>query len=445
MTQNQLRTISDTSARIARGQVSPATLVRECLQNIEQLNPTLNAFISVTADSALAEAQEAEKEILSGHYRGPLHGIPIGLKDLVDTAGVRTTAASGIFRDRIPVEDADVVQKLRATGAVFIGKQNLHEFAYGGSSVISHFGPVRNPVSPEFITGGSSGGSAAAVATGMCLAAIGTDTAGSIRLPASLCGVVGFKPTYDLVSTRGIIPLSTSLDHAGPIARTVEDAAIVLDAITDGPPRFRDSLKTPPASFKLGIPRKYFYENVDPQILAAVERAIELFKNQGFTTHEIDLPVDEDRTVFLFESHAYHREKIADTPELYHPETLRRLRNGAEITDADYQRALAQLQQLRREIVERLTEVDVVITPTTPALTPRISELTENISRLRPAEILLLRDTRPINVWGLPAISVPCGFTSEGMPIGLQIAAAPGEDIKVLQVAQIYEAVATLR
>lgn len=422
-----------------RGQVSPVTLLRECLQNIEQLNPTLNAFITITADLALAEARHAESEIRSGKYRGPLHGIPIGLKDLVDTAGVRTTAASAIFRDRIPAEDADVVKKLRAAGAVFIGKQNLHEFAYGGSSVISHFGPVRNPVNPEFITGGSSGGSAAAVATGMCFAAIGTDTAGSIRLPASLCGVVGFKPTYGLVSTRGIIPLSTSLDHAGPITRSVEDAALVMDAVSDGLPRFRDSLKTPLASFKLGIPRKYFYENVDPQNLAAVERAIQLLKKQGSTAHEIELPIDEDRTVFLFESHAYHRDKIASTPELYQPETLRRVQNGAEITDADYQRALAQLQQVRRKIVEQLRDVDVIVTPTTPALTPRISELTENISRLRPAEILLLRNTRPINVWGLPAISVPCGFTSEGMPIGLQIAAAPGEDAKVLQVAHMFE------
>jgi aspartyl-tRNA(Asn)/glutamyl-tRNA(Gln) amidotransferase subunit A len=436
---NSSLTIAQASQQIRRGEISPTDIVRECLDHIERLNPTLNAFITVTPDSALGEAQEAEKEIRSAHWRGPLHGIPIGLKDLIDTAGVGTTAASAIFRDRLPVEDADVVKKLRAAGAVFIGKQNLHEFAYGGSSVISHFGTVRNPLNPEFIAGGSSGGSAAAVASGMCFAAIGTDTAGSIRLPASLCGVVGFKPTYGLVSTRGIVPLSTSLDHAGPITRTVEDAVLVMNAITNGPPRFRDSLKTPPAHLKLGIPRRHFYENVDPQILAAVERAVDSLKEQGATAHEIELPIDEDRTVFLFESHAYHRDKIAGTPELYHPETLRRVRNGAEISNADYQRALAQLQRLRREIVEQLSEVDVIVTPTTPALTPQISELTEDISRLRPAEILLLRNTRPINVWGLPAISVPCGFTSEGMPIGLQIAAAPGEDKKVLQAAHIFE------
>ena len=224
-----LRSIAEAAEQIRGKKISPVELVRECLERIDRLNPTLNAFITVTADSAMAEAKKAEQEIQSGNWRGPLHGIPIGLKDLIDTAGVRTTAASAVFRDRIPAEDADVVKKLKAAGAVFIGKQNLQEFAYGSSSVISHFGPVRNPVNPEFIAGGSSSGSAAAVASGMCYAAIGTDTAGSIRQPASLCGVVGLKPSYGLVSTRGIIPLSQSLDHAGPITRTVEDAATVLE------------------------------------------------------------------------------------------------------------------------------------------------------------------------------------------------------------------------
>lgn len=439
---DSVRTIAQVSEQIRRGEISPVDLVRECLENIERLNPSLNAFITVTPDSALLEAEQAEKEILSGHWRGPLHGIPIGLKDLIDTAGVRTTAGSTVFRDRIPTEDADVVTKLKKAGAVFIGKHNLHEFAYGGSSLISHFGPLRNPVNPEFIAGGSSGGSAVAVATGMCFAAIGTDTAGSIRLPAALCGVVGFKPTYGLMSTRGIIPLSTSLDHAGPITRCVEDAAIVLDAITDGQSCYRSTLSQAVVKFRVGIPRKHFFENVDPQILAAVERAIDLLKSQGCTVHEIDLPVDEDRTVFLAESHAYHRDKIKSSPELYQPETLRRVRTGAEITQLEYRKALAELEKIRREIVTKISEVDVLITPTTPVVTPRISELTEDISRLRPAEIVLLRNTRPTNVWGLPAISVPCGFTSEGKPIGLQIAAAPGEDAKVLQVAHVYEQLA---
>src|SRR6266478_1979226 len=228
-----LRTLAEASDLIRRRAISPVVLVRECLDVIARLNPSLNAFITVTEESALAEAEQAEAEIQSGRWRGPLHGIPIGLKDLIDTAGVRSTAASAQFRERLPTEDADVVKKLKSAGAVLIGKQNLHEFAYGGSSLISHFGPVRNPINPEFITGGSSGGSAAAVATGMCYGAIGTDTAGSIREPAALCGVVGLKPSYGLVSTQGIVPLSRSLDHAGTITRSVGDAAILLDAISD--------------------------------------------------------------------------------------------------------------------------------------------------------------------------------------------------------------------
>ena len=436
---SSLKTITETSELIRSGEISPVDLVRECLESIERLNPALNAFITVTAETALLEAEQAEREIQSGKWRGPLHGIPIGLKDLIDTAGVRTTAASAVFRDRAPSQDANVVVKLKAAGAVRIGKQNLHEFAYGGSSLISHFGPVRNPVNPDFIAGGSSGGSAAAVATGMCFAAIGTDTAGSIREPAALCGVVGLKPTYGQVSTHGIIPLSTSMDHAGPITRSVKDAAIVLDAITETPASYRESLSAGKKKFKLGIPRKYFFEEVDAQILAAVERAIDLLVSKGCIVEELDLPVEEDRTVFLAESHAYHRDKIASTPELYDPETLRRVRNGADISEGDYKRALENLQKMRRDIVERISDVDVFITPTTPVPAPRISDLTKDLTRLRPAEILLLRNTRPINVWGLPAISVPCGSTSDGRPIGLQIVGLPGGEEKVLQVARMYE------
>lgn len=442
---SSLKTIAEVSEQIRRGEISPVRLLGECLAVIEWNNRSLNTFITITSETAVAEARQAEREIHSGHWRGPLHGIPIGLKDLIDTAGVRTTAASAVFRNRIPTEDAEVVKKLKAAGAVFIGKQNLHEFAYGGSSLISHFGPVRNPMSREFIAGGSSGGSAAAVANKMCFAAIGTDTAGSIREPAALCGVVGLKPTYGLVSTQGIIPLSTSLDHAGPITRSVEDAAIVLDAITDGQSSYRSSLSTPGRNFRVGIPRKYFFDDVDSEIVAAVEGALDLLKREGCNICEIELPVDEDRTVFLAESHAYHRGTLASTPELYQPETLRRVRAGAEITDSEYRNALVELERVRREIAGKISDVDVLITPTTPAVAPRISELTEDISRLRPAEIRLLRNTRPMNVWGLPAISVPCGSSSDGMPIGLQIAAAPGKDAKVLQVARMYEKSARTR
>ena len=434
-----LRSIAEAAQQIRHKELSPVELVRECLEVIARLDPTLNTFITVTAESALAEARKAEQEIQSGKWRGPLHGIPIGLKDLIDTAGIRTTAASAVFRDRIPGEDAEVVKKLKSAGAVFIGKQNLHEFAYGGSSVISHFGSVRNPVNPEFITGGSSGGSAAAVASGMCYAAIGTDTAGSIREPASVCGVVGLKPSYGLVSTRGIIPLSQSLDHAGPITRTVEDAAIVLDSIAGNGENYSGGLKAGIHDFVVGVPRKYFYEDLDSEVAAAVEEAIDRLRGLAKAVREAECPINQDRTVFITESRAYHRDKIASSAELYEAETLRRLRTGDPISETAYQNAIAELQRTRQEIAEVFHDVDILITPTIPVPPPRVSDLLNDISKLRATEMLLLRNTRPINVWGLPAISVPCGFTSQGLPIGLQIIGAPGRDCEVLRAAYAFE------
>ena len=434
-----LRSIAEMSELIQKGRVSPVEVTRECLETIERLNPTLNAFITVTAESALAEATKAEKEIQAGRWRGPLHGIPIGLKDVIDTAGVRTTAASAVHKDRIPTTDADVATKLRAAGAIFVGKHNLHEFAYGGSSLISHFGLVRNPVNPDFVAGGSSGGSTAAVASGMCYAAIGTDTAGSIREPAALCGIVGLKPTFDLVSTSGIIPLSQSLDHAGPITRCVEDVAILLDSITDTKANHRDSLRRDISEFVIGVPRKFFFEDLGAEVARSVEHAIEDFRRIGATVRDIELPVSTDRTLQSYESYVYHRDKVAASPELYQPETLRRIKSGERVTEVQYQTALRELQQTRAEIAEKFREIDVLVTPTTPVPSPRISDLISDQALLRPAELLLLRNTRPVNVWGLPAISVPCGFTSAGLPIGLQIIGPHVGDVKVLQAAYAYE------
>ena len=418
--------------------MSPMTLTEECLKRTAELNPVLNAFITVTGESALREAQLAAKEIEAGQWRGPLHGIPIGLKDLIDTAGVRTTAASAVFENRVPTKDAALVARLKAAGAVLIGKQNLHEFAYGGSSLVSRFGPVRNPVNPEFIAGGSSGGSAAAVASGMCFAAIGTDTAGSIREPAALCGVVGFKPTYGLVSVDGIIPLSVSLDHAGPISRTVEDAAILLDALTGANGTYRDALKAEIKSVVLGVPRNFFFEDLDDEVSQAVPEALNNLQKLGATLHEINIPVSTDRTLQGYESYAYHRDKLAE-PAMYQAETLRRIRTGEHITADQYRKSIEDLNQIREAITEVFHEVDFLITPTTPVPAPRIAELTRDPSLLRPAELLLLRNTRPVNVWGLPAISVPCGTTEENLPIGLQIIGAANRDAEVLQLAFHYE------
>lgn len=434
-----MRSIAEAADQVRRREVSPVELARECLEAIGRLNPTLNAFITVTAESALQVAKAADEEIAAGNYRGPLHGIPVGLKDLIGTAGVRTTAASEVFKDSVPTEDAAAVKKLKAAGAVFLGKQNLHEFAYGGSSLISYFGPPRNPVNPEFITGGSSGGSAAAVASGMCYGAIGTDTAGSVREPAGLCGVVGLKPSYGLVSTEGIIPLSRSLDHAGPITRTVEDAAILLDAVTDPPTSYRQSIRVGIENFVIGIPREYFFDDLDSEVAAAVEAAAAEVGALAAGLRELNLAVDADRTLQAAEAYAYHRERVASSPELYQPETLRRIRTGEHVSEGEYQSALRDLQQARRAIAESFAEIDVFIMPTTPIPAPRIADLTKDPSLLRPVELLLLRNTRPVNVWGLPAISVPCGFTNQGLPIGLQIVGPPGGESKVLRAAHAYE------
>jgi len=440
--------IAHLSQQIRSGAVSPLELTQASLAAIEKLNPTLNAFITVTAESAMSEARQAEAEILRGEWRGPLHGIPLALKDIIDTAGVRTTAASAVFKDRIPTEDAEVTRRLRTAGAVLLGKQNLHEFAYGGSSIISAFGEVHNPWNPACIAGGSSGGSAASVAAEICYGAIGTDTAGSIREPAAQCGVVGLKATYGRVSARGVIPLSWSLDHVGPIARTVADAAAILQAIAGYDEQDAVSAEVPvgsydvsesPAKMRIGVPRKFFYDNLDGEVAAALEHALDVLKTFATEIREIEVAVPTDRTLQSAESYAYHRERIETFAELYHPETLRRIRTGANVSAADYILRRQELETVRRGIRHVFDDVDVLVTPTTPVAAPTIAELKENPDQLRAREMVLLRNTRPVNVWGLPAISVPCGFTTAGLPIGLQIVGPHWGERRILQLAHAYE------
>ena len=445
-----LETIAELAPRLRRKEVSPVEVARACLDRIEKFNPALNAFITVTAEAALAEARAAEIEISRGEWRGPLHGIPIAIKDLIDTAGTRTTAASGLYQNRVPTEDAEVVRRLRLAGAVILGKNNLHEFAYGGSSLVSFFGDVHNPWNIGHIAGGSSGGSAAAVAAGLCYAAIGTDTAGSIREPAALCGCVGIKPTYGRVSARGVIPLSWSLDHVGPMAATVGDAAVLLQAIagydpldvcsadvpvSDYVPGLRDGAKT----LRVGIPRPHFYDDLDDEVRAAVEQALVVIGTQVAEIREVRIEVSSDRTVQAAESYAYHADNVARTPELYQPETLRRIRSGANISAAEYIQRRRELDQERRCAHDIFGEVDLLVTPTMPIPAPAIADLKKDPAALRPAELALLRNTRPFNVWGLPAISVPCGFTKSGLPIGLQIAGPHWREDLVLRLAHAYE------
>ncbi|MGO9863997.1 MAG: amidase [Terriglobales bacterium] len=447
-------TIRELSGKVRSRAISPVELTRDCLERIEKLNPTLNAFITVMADSALDQARRAEREILGGDYRGPLHGIPIGLKDILDAAGVRTTAASALFstppNDRVPTDDAEAVRRLRAAGAIILGKQNLHEFAYGGSSMVSFFGEVHNPWDTARIAGGSSGGSAASVAAGLGFAAVGTDTAGSVRLPAAYCGVVGLKPTYGRVSVRGVVPLSPSYDHVGPLANSVYDAGVMLQAIAGYSPADPASVDAPVPDFaaasanissklRIGIPRSFFFDDLDSEVAAAVEKAIEVFSGLHAEIRDVELEVSTDRTLASAEAYAYHEPFVARSPELYQPPTLARIQAGSNISASDVLRARRELEASRYAIREIFDDVDVLLTPTVAIPPPAIADLRAHPEDLRAQELIMLRNTRPFNVWGIPAISVPCGFTADGLPIGLQLAAAPWREEVVLQVAHAYE------
>jgi aspartyl-tRNA(Asn)/glutamyl-tRNA(Gln) amidotransferase subunit A len=440
--------LREASELIRKKRVSPVELTNVCLARIDQANPALNAFITITADSALQQAREAEAEVARGKWRGPLHGVPIALKDLFDTAGVRTTAGSGVFKDRIPTEDAEVVRRLKAAGAVLLGKTNMHEFAYGGTSVVSYFGAVHNPWDINYIAGGSSGGSAAAVAAELCYGALGSDTGGSIREPASYCSIVGLKPTYGLVSTRGVIPLSWSLDHVGPITRTVADAAVLLQAIAGYDPAETTSqqMRVPDylagingntSSLRLGIVRDFFFAGLDPEVEAAMNEALSVLKRLTASLSEIKIPVSADTSVLRAEAYAYHAEFMEKTPELYQSWTLERLRTGPEVTTLEYIKGLREVSEFRRSTHRIFESIDVLVTPT--ASTPPRTILEANADPATRSPVLDLRNTAPFDRNGLPTISIPCGFTRSGLPIGLQISGPLGGEPVVFQLAHAYE------
>ena len=441
--------LQQVSELIRKKSASPVELTQECLKRIEKLNPSLNAYITVMGEQALAQARELEAERQSGKWRGPLHGVPIGLKDLIDTAGVRTTAASAIFANRVPSEDAEVVRRLKAAGAVLVGKLNMHEFAYGATSVPSHYGPVHNPWNLDHIAGGSSGGSGAAVAAELCYGALGSDTGGSIRQPSAYCGIVGLKPTYGRVSTRGVIPLSWSLDHIGPMCRTVADAALLLGAIAGYDPREATSVDVPVPDYthalrikvtglRLGIPRAIFFDQLDPEIAAAMEKAIEVLSKLTSGVHEVQLPVYENPPVLAAEAYAYHLPYFSKTPELYQPFTRARIESGAKITAASYIQGRRDLDHLRRAVQETFATADLLITPTTPVPPAAIEDAKLDTP---PAAGVpsSLRNTAPFDIYGLPTISIPCGFTSSGLPIGVQISGPHFGELQVLALAHAYE------
>ncbi len=441
-------TLAEASARIRSRAVTPTQLVEACLARIQVYNPKVNAFITVLREQALKQARELDAEQQAGKFRGPLHGIPIALKDNIDTAGIRTTAASAVFDDRVPTEDAPVVTRLKAAGAIFIGKANLHEFAFGGTSATSYYGPVRNPWALERNPGGSSGGSAAAVATDLCFGALGTDTGGSIRTPSSYCSTVGLKPTYGLVPIRGIVPLTLSLDHCGPLTKTVEDAALILNvlagydrlditSVEHAKEDYASAMKQPIAGLRLGIPRAPFFDMVDADVASAVDEAIGVLAKMTKSMKDVTLPPTGNLSLNA-ETYAYHEEYFTHGAGRYQIPTRRSLQNGGNAKAADYVRSLWKLELIRRTIDDAFSDFDLVVLPTRRH-TPRTVDASikrEESDKPRNPE---LENTGQFDVYGIPAISVPCGFTAAGLPVGLMIAGPRFSEGRVLALANAYE------
>ena len=434
---------------VRRKAISPVELTSASLRRVELLNPTLNAFITVTAEQALAQARAAESEIQRGRWRGPLHGIPIGIKDNIDVAGVKTTFASAVFKDNVPTTDSEVVRRLKRAGAVLLGKQNLHEVAFGTTAAVSYFGPVHNPWQPDRIAGGSSGGSAAAVAAALGFGAVATDAGGSIRVPSAYCGIVGLKPTYGLVSMRGSGEGGWwSMNHVGPICRNVEDTALLLSVIAGYDPRDSTSVDAPVpdyiaalrsrvSSLRLGIPRSGFYDKLDPPIELAMRNALGVLRELTGGVREVSLePISNDTNpnIVLAENYVFQAPHFAKTPELYDPSIRRNLQQGSKVTLAAYIQSRRELDTVRRVIRNAFSNVDLLVTPTTAMIPPTI----EDALRLG-IEVELIRNTSPFNVYGLPTISIPCGATRSGLPIGMQITGPPFGEAKVLALAHAYE------
>jgi aspartyl-tRNA(Asn)/glutamyl-tRNA(Gln) amidotransferase subunit A len=445
-------TLAEASELLHRRSVTSEQLVEQCLSQIDALNPKVNAFITVLQAEARQQARKLDAELKAGRSRGPLHGIPVALKDNIDTASIRTTAGSQLYEDRIPAANAEVVDRLIKAGAIVVGKTNLHEFAFGGTSATSFYGPVRNPWNLAFTSGGSSGGSAVAVATGMCLAAIGTDTGGSIRTPASHCGVTGLKPTYGAVSVRGIIPLAPSLDHCGPICRSAQDAAVVFNAIagydaqdpySSEQARAADlsALNQPCAQLRLGVARAPFFDLLDPGVATAVEQAIGVLRQIVGSVRDVTLPavstVDTDVIVGA-EEFAFHEESFLRARGHYMRQTQQILAGAQKVSAAEYIRGRAQLLDLRRRVDAAFADADLVVLPTRRH-NPRTLE---SALRRESGEISSEPEsdnTPAFDAYGIPAISIPCGFTPQGLPVGLTIAGPHWAETRVLALAHAYQ------
>jgi aspartyl-tRNA(Asn)/glutamyl-tRNA(Gln) amidotransferase subunit A len=446
-------TLAEAAAQVRSGKVTSLQLTEACLARIETFDPKLDAFITVMKSQALAQARALDAEAKAGKFRGPLHGVPVALKDNVDTVAARTTGGSALFADRIPAEDATVTTRLVAAGAVIIGKTNLQEFAMGGGET-SYYGPSRNPWNLAHNTGGSSSGSGAAISAFLAYGAIGTDTGGSIRMPASFSGIVGLKPTYGLVPIRGIIPLRVSMDHAGPMTRTVEDTAIMLNVlagfdkldITSAERPAEDyvaAMKQPVNGMKLGLPYGYF-DHLDPEVKAAFDTAIEVLNKLTSGSKEMSLPPAVRPLASGAETLAWHEDYVKSSAALYMIPERRRLEALAKDgggTAVDYVKGMWENQLLRRTIDDYFAKagVDLVVVPTHRILPPKIDDLIARAYDTKPADPRVTSNCSPFNIFGLPSISIPCGFSKSGLPIGLMISGPRWSEGKVLALARAYE------
>ena len=426
-------TLSDAASLLQSRRLSPVTLVKACLDRIDRFNPRINAFITVLHENALEQARAAEIEIAKGNWLGPLHGIPVGVKDNIDTAGVRTTAASEVFAGRVPAVDADAIMRLKAAGAIIIGKLNMHEFAQGTTSAISHFGPVRNPWNTDHIAGGSSGGNGAAVAAGFCLGSVGTDTGGSVRIPAACCGISGFKPTYDVVSTTGIVYVSRSFDHVGPMCRTAEDNALMLAAMTHHPVanNFVGLSNADVSNLRVGILRgekPICDTTVEPEVDQAFRAALDVIRSCVARVTEADVPSPEhlgriiDAEIFAFEA-----SRVIDDSGIYKAAAS----GSKQMAPGRYDELKRELAAHRNDISKAFADVDLVIVPTLPGLPLKLEEAKDPFA--------LNACTFSFSIGGMPAISIPCGFSRSGLPIGLLIGGPPHSDARVVALARAYQ------
>lgn len=451
-----LLTVAQLGARIQRGDVSPVEVAEAFLHRIDALEPRLNAFITRMDEYVLQAAREAEEELVRGEYCGLFHGIPVGLKDLFWTRGIRTTSGSLIDGEFVPAEDSAVASRISDAGAYCIGKLHMTEFAFDGTSLNPHYGPARNPWDTTRMAGGSSSGPAVAVASGEVPIAIGTDTGGSVRVPAALCGITGLKPTFGLIGRYGVTPLSWSMDHVGPLARTVQDAALALNMLAGHDPRDPASVQVAPQDYskelgrdvkgiRIGVPQEFIWEVMDSEVERAFRAALAQMESLGARVREVSIPYlglinAAGSVVQTAEAATIHRSRVLGQGQHFDPVIRRRIESGLFIPAEAYLHAQQVRARLRAMLLATLDEVDLLATPTTAIAAPGIEQERVTIQGQDvPIREALLRITRIFSTVGLPAISVPCGFTGGGLPVGLQLVAKPFAESLLLRVAHAYQ------